>query len=156
MTAPTRSLVTALAIALSLLAALAGGPLTPAVSAEGRTFAVHLSSAGTGCPSLAQGQALFRVDDEGRFTWRIIVADIDNVTGAQLAAPSLDDAVRLFGGRGTPPGGIDPGNGLFAGGTLEADPGYITALVAALEDATATVTVYTADCPGGELRGPAR
>ena len=153
MQAPTRSLVTALAIALTLVGALASRPATPAVSAMERTFAVHLSNVGAGCPSHAQGQVLFRVDDEGRFTWRIFVANIDNVTGAYLTIPL--STVRLFGGRGMPSEGIDPGNGLLTEGQwiIAGDPGYIPALLAALENGTATFTVYTADCPGGELQG---
>ena len=153
MQAPTRSLVTALAITLTLLAALGSAHLTPAVSATERTFAVHLSSAGTGCPSHGQGQVLFRVDDEGRFTWRLILTNLDNVTAAYLTTPL--STVRLFGGRGTPPEGVDPGSGLFTEGDLAVvgDPGYIPALVAALADGTATVSVYTADCPGPALQG---
>jgi hypothetical protein len=143
------------------------------VLAGGGNFSVHLKGRNEvpANPSKGQGQAIFHLsDDETRLEYRLIVADIDEVTQAHIhcgaAGVNGPVVVFLFGPN---PAGVTK-NGTLAEGTITASnviprdpsaacPGGVANLadvVAKIKSGDAYVNVHTIDLPPGEIRGQFR
>jgi Cu/Zn superoxide dismutase len=150
--------------------------LAPATwsSAQTKNFSTHLTGAEEAPiprETPAQGEATFQVNDDGTISFRLIVANIDNVFAAHIHCGEVGEAgpvgVTLF--TGPVAGGTF--NGVLAEGTLTAPDsgnacGWTTLadVLAAMEAGTAYVNVHTndgvappntgpGDFPGGEIRG---
>jgi len=134
--------------------------------AMGDRFSTHLTDENTSVTTLAQGQALFTLSEDGQtMTYRVIVANIKNVTMAHIHVSDTP------GGNGAPVVWIYPSSpppALIAGrtqGTLA--KGSFTAadfvnhftgldmedLLHAIHEGRAYLNVHTTDNPGGEIRG---
>ena len=127
-----------------------------------RNFVAHLAGDHETPPndSLAQGQAIFHVDDDGSSaTFKLIVANIENVIAAHIhLAPVLvagPIVVPLFSG--APSGRFD---GILAQGTFTAAnftgplAGHpFSDLIDAMVNGNTYVNVHTTANPGGEIRG---
>jgi CHRD domain-containing protein len=149
-------------LALPILAALA---LAIAVAipalASVTNYRAHL--AGTeGIQTLGEGQAVFQLNDDGTaITYRLNVANIDNVTMAHIhLKPSGKVVVWLY--PSAPPSQLIPGrsDGTLMTGTITAadlkDPlaGMpLSALVAQIDEGNTYVNVHTTAYPAGEIRG---
>jgi hypothetical protein len=143
-------------------------------SAQTKNFRTHLTGAEEAPiprETPAQGQAIFQVNDDGTISFRLNVANIDNVFAAHIHCGAAGVAgpvgVTLFTG----PVGGGTFNGVLSEGTLTApDPGNacgwtsLSQVLAAMEAGTAYVNVHTndgvapantgpGDFPGGEIRG---
>jgi hypothetical protein len=162
-------------ILLAILATLAvAGP----AGAGSDTFTAHLSGGDEVPPneSLATGQAIFRLSADGTvLTYRLIVANIENVTAAHihLAPAGTNGGVVAFLFGNAPAGGGST-NGVLAEGTitsasltgsLAGQP--LSALLEEMRSGNAYVNVHTndgvaptgtgpGDLPGGEIRGQIR
>jgi hypothetical protein len=161
-----------------LAAALAGGAVlvlgSAALAVDNTYLASHLNG-GEEVPvreTRATGTAVFKLSDDGtELTYRLIVANIDNVIAAHIhvgAAGANGPVVAfLFGPAAAGGGGA---NGVLATGTITAAnlvgplAGHsLSDLVAAIESGNAYVNVHTndgigdintgpGDFPGGEIR----
>jgi hypothetical protein len=159
----------------TLLALVLAATLLPAGQALAqKNFQAHLTGeAERPVPreTQAQGQAIFQVNGDDSISFRLLVANIDNVFAAHIHCGGSEVAgpvgVTLFSG--------SPGSGRVSGtlseGTITApDPGNacgwadLGAVIAAMEAGTAYVNVHTndgvappntgpGDFPGGEIRG---
>ena len=165
-------LLMSLALALIGLAVLA--PPAPAAT----TYRAHLAGSNE-VPSRdtrAQGQAIFTLSADGtELRYRLIVANIDNVTASHihLGAADANGPVVAFL-YGTAASGQGAVNGVIATGTLTADDlvgplaGHpLSDLLSAIEAGNTYVNVHTndgvaptntgpGDFPGGEIRGQLR
>jgi hypothetical protein len=130
--------------------------------------------------SRAQGQAMFRVNDDGTVDFKLIASNIDNVIMAHIhcGRPGQNGPIRMWlapviGPTGAPlPSGGGPHDGVLAEGTFNpagiicpaANVGTDMALIAAMRDGLTYVNVHTndgvapnntgpGDFPGGEIRG---
>jgi CHRD domain len=158
----------------TLLVLVALAVLAPAGSTLSQTkrFRTHLSG-GEEVPArdtLAQGQAKFKVTDEG-LRFKLNVANIDNVFAAHIhcGAVGVNGPVGVTLFMGSPASGRF--SGTLATGTITApDPGNgcgwsdLDAVLAAIESGNTYVNVHTndgdatpnegpGDFPGGEIRG---
>lgn len=158
---------TALAVAASM---------TPiAAQAADTTFTAHLSASQEvpTNPSLAQGQAIFKLSSDGtELEYRLIVANLDNPVAAHIhlgPAGVNGPVVAFLFGPAAP--GTGQTSGVIATGTITAadlvgplagQP--LSELVEAIEAGDAYVNVHTndgdsstaggpGDIPGGEIRG---
>lgn len=152
-----KRLLIALALAVGLLAL----PATAAATPRGGTFIAHLTGDQETPPndSLAQGEVIFHLDADGTMSWKLIVANIDNVFAAHIHLAPRHMAAPphkwLFPATGpVPPIQLLPGrtDGILSEGTFTPDP----VLVAAMESGNAYVNVHTLLHPGGEIRGQLR
>jgi hypothetical protein len=142
--------------------------VTSGVSArQERNFTAHLSGGEEVPPndSRATGQAIFRVVDGGAaIEYRLIVANIENVTMAHihLAPAGQNGGVVVWLYPSAPPAQLIPGrfNGVLATGTiteanlvgaLAGQP--LSALIDYLASEGAYVNVHTSQFPPGEIRG---
>ena len=162
------SLVFALILVLSL-AAFGGA------NAQKTNFVAHLSgdSEVPQRDTLAQGQAVFQLSDDGTsLTYRLNVANINNVVASHIhiGAPDVAGPVVVFLFGAVPAGGGRT-DGVLATGTItEANfvgplAGHpFSDLLDAIESGNAYVNVHTndgvaptntgaGDFPGGEIRG---
>jgi hypothetical protein len=134
----------------------------------------------TPADSRAQGEAIFRVNDDGTVDFRLIASNIDNVIMSHIhcGRPGANGPIRMWlypviGPAGAPaPSGGGPQNGVLASGTF--DPagvicpatavGSNMALLDAMRAGLTYVNVHTndgangpntgpGDFPGGEIRG---
>lgn len=158
-----------LVFAVALLAA--GG--VSAAMAVTSNFTAHLMGAGENpdVETLATGEAVLMVDaDAGQASWRLLVANIQNVTQAHIhcGGPDVNGPVVVF------LFGLDPSpddhNGVLSTGTFDdsdvidrpdsaACPGGVSSfedLVDKIESGEAYVNVHTVVNPGGEIRGTLR
>ena len=130
--------------------------------------------------SRAQGEAIFRVNDDGTVDFRLIASNIDNVIMAHIhcGRPGQNGPIRMWlspviGPTGAPgPTGSGPHNGVLASGTFNpsgvicpaANVGTDMALLEAIRAGLTYVNVHTndgvaptntgpGDFPGGEIRG---
>jgi hypothetical protein len=130
--------------------------------------------------SRAQGQAMFRVNDDGTVDFKLIASNIDNVIMAHIhcGRPGQNGPIRMWlapviGPTGAPlPSGGGPHDGVLAEGTFNpagiicpaANVGTDMALIDAMRDGLTYVNVHTndgvapnntgpGDFPGGEIRG---
>ena len=138
------------------------------------------AGAPTPADSRAQGQAIFRVNDDGTVDFRLIASNIDNVIMAHIhcGRPGANGPIRMWlspvvGPTGAAlPGGGGPQNGVLATGTfnpanitcLAANVGTTMPLIDAMRAGLTYVNVHTndgvapgntgpGDFPGGEVRG---
>jgi len=148
------------------------------VLAQNSNYVAHLVG-GNEIPArdtLAQGQAIFKLSADGEsLDYRLIVANIDNVTASHIHVGAADvngPVVAFLFGSVAP--GSGRSDGVIATGTITAanlvgplagQP--LSALVAAIEAGNAYVNVHTndgvgstntgpGDFPGGEIRGQIR
>ena len=151
-----KRLLIALAVVIGMLAL----PATAAATPRTGTFIAHLTGdQETPVPtgSLAQGEVILHLNADGTMTWKLIVANIDNVFMAHIhvAPRHVGGPIRkwLFPASG-PPAQLLPGrtDGILSEGTFTPDPG----LLAAMESGDAYVNVHTLLHPGGEIRGQLR
>jgi hypothetical protein len=132
-------------------------------------------STATPADSKAQGQAIFRVNDDGTVDFRLIASNIDNVIMSHIhcGPAGANGPIRMWlypviGPAGAPgPSGAGPQNGVLASGTF--NPTGVTcpdgtALLTAIRNGLTYVNVHTndgvvpantgpGDFPGGEIRG---
>ena len=130
--------------------------------------------------SRAQGQAMFRVNDDGTVDFKLIASNIDNVIMAHIhcGRPGENGPVRMWlypvigptGAQG--PNGTGPHDGVLASGTFSfgsvtcpaSAVGTEMSLLAAMRAGLTYVNVHTndgvdgpntgpGDFPGGEIRG---
>jgi len=138
-------------------------------AANNRNFRAHLSGEDAGAMTLGQGQAIFQFSRDGEsLTYKLIVANIDNVTMAHIhLAPvgQVNGPPVLWLYPENPPAQLIPGtfNGILyertvtaanlvgplAGMTLED-------LRAAIQEGRTYVNVHTSQYPPGEIRGQLR
>ncbi|MCI0436057.1 MAG: CHRD domain-containing protein [Gemmatimonadetes bacterium] len=114
--------------------------------------------------SLAEGQAIFQLQSDGTLDYRLIVANIENVTQAHihLAPAGTNGGIVVWLYPSAPPAVLIPGrsDGNLAQGTItDSDVvGALTGqgvagLLPLLQSAGAYVNVHTSQIPGGEIRG---
>jgi hypothetical protein len=148
--------------------------------AANRNFGTHLASreevpsvVGLVIDSRAQGQAIFRVSEDGQsIQFKLIASNIENVVQAHihLGAAGVNGPVVVFL-YGVAPSGGGRTNGVLSEGTITAANliGPLTGhplsdLITAIESGGAYVNVHTndgidptntgpGDFPGGEIRG---
>jgi CHRD domain-containing protein len=150
--------------------------LVPATSSPAQTknFRTHLTGAEeapTPRETPAQGQAIFQVNDDGTISYRLIVANIDNVFAAHIHCGAAGVAgpvgVTLYSN----PGATGTFSGVLAEGTITAPDANnmcgwtsLSQVLAAMEAGLTYVNVHTndnvppantgpGDFPGGEIRG---
>jgi hypothetical protein len=142
--------------------------VTSGVSArQERNFTAHLTGGAEVPPvdTRATGQAIFRVVDDGMaIEYRLIVANIENVSMAHihLAPAGVNGPVVAWLYPSAPPPQLIPGrfSGVLATGTITADDLVgplagqpLSVLIDYLVDGGAYVNVHTSQYPGGEVRG---
>jgi hypothetical protein len=149
---------------LIVVAMLALGALTlpaTASAAPARTnlFIAHLVGDQETPPnaSLAQGEVIMHLNADGTVSYKLIVANINNVLMAHIhVAPRgvAGPIVQWLYPTSGPPPHLLPGrtDGILAQGTFT--PGG--ALLAAIENGDAYVNVHTTALPAGEIRGQLR
>jgi len=186
----TRS-ITGIAAAVALASALACASDKPMSPREVRiplfermggddNLGIHLNGDGEvpARPSQGQGQAIFRISDDGQSVeYKLIASNIDNVFMAHihLAPPGVNGPIVewLFPGTAAVPGPVGAGRveGVLATGTFTAAnlvgplAGHpLSDLLAAMRNDSTYVNVHTndgiaptntgpGDFPGGEIRG---
>lgn len=150
-----KRLLIALAVVIGMLAL----PATAAATPRTGTFIAHLTGDQETPPndSLAQGEVILHLNADGTMSWKLIVANIDNVFMAHIhiAPRHVAGPVRqwLFPASGPPPQ-LLPGrtDGILSEGTFTPDP----VLLAAIESGDAYANVHTLLHPPGEIRGQLR
>ena len=155
------------------------GLLFVASTAFGADFVAAPLSGGEEVPpndSKARGNATFDVSDDGtEITYKLIVANIDNVVASHIHVAPLGvngPVVAFLFGPAAPGGGTS--NGVIATGTITAAnltgplAGHpLSDLIAAMQSGGTYVNVHTndgvnppntgpGDIPGGEIRGQIR
>lgn len=146
-------------VALLALAALALPATASAAPARTNLFIAHLVGEQETPPNLspAQGEVIMHVNADGTVSYKLIVANILNVTMAHIhvAPRGVPGPIKqwLYPVSGPPPQLI-PGrsDGMLAQGTFTPTP----ALLAAIESGDAYVNVHTLAHPAGEIRGQLR
>jgi CHRD domain len=148
-------------IVIAMLALGALGLPATATAAPARTnlFIAHLVGDQETPPnaSLAQGEVIMHVNADGTVSYKLIVANINNVFMAHIhvAPRGVPGPIKQWlypvGG---PPTQLLPGrtDGILAQGTFTPTP----ELLAAIENGDAYVNVHTLLHPGGEIRGQLR
>jgi len=136
---------------------------------------VAAPGAPTPADSKAQGEAIFRVNDDGTVDFRLIASNIDNVIMSHIhcGASGTNGPVRMWlypviGPIGAPgPSGTGPHNGVLASGSfsptgvvcpdgtplLNAMRAGLTYVNVHTNDGTDGVNTGPGDFPGGEIRG---
>ena len=106
--------------------------------------------------SAAQGQVVMHLNADGTVSFKLIVANIRNVTMAHIhvAQRGVAGPIRQWLYPSGPPPQLRPGrtDGTLAEGTFTPTP----ELLAAIESGGAYVNVHTLQHPGGEIRGQLR
>jgi hypothetical protein len=159
----------------TLLALVLAATLIPAGQALAqKNFRTHLTGeAERPVPreTRAQGQAIFKVTGDDSISFRLIVANIENVFAAHIhcGGPEVAGPIGVTLFEGTPGSGRVSGT-LSADTITEPDPGNacewldVGDVIAAMEAGMAYVNVHTndgvappntgpGDFPGGEIRG---
>lgn len=162
-------------LVIGLLALAAVAAAATAVAASDRNFGVHLKGRNEipPRPTNAQGQALFRLSDDGSsIEYKVIAANLHNLVAGHihLGAETDNGPVVAFLVPNMPAGGGRV-SGVVAEGTITAasligplagQP--LSALLTAIESGNAYVNLHTndgaaptntgpGDFPGGEIRG---
>lgn len=146
-------------VAMLALGALALPATATAAPARTNLFIAHLVGDQETPPnaSLAQGEVILHMNADGTISYKLIVANINNVIMAHIhvAARGVAGPVKqwLYPVSGPPPK-LLPGrtDGILAEGTFTPTP----ALLAAIESGDAYVNVHTLLLPAGEIRGQLR
>ena len=142
----------------------------PVFAVHANQFMTHATGAEEVPPnaSRAQGQAVFRLSDDGmELSYRLVVANIENVTQAHIhrAPAGQNGGVVVWLYPSGPPAQLIPGRtqGVLAEGEITSDDLVGTlagedldALVDAIRAGNAYVNVHTSQIPGGEIRGQLR
>lgn len=128
---------------------------------NGKTYTAHLS----GVDSSAQGQATFKVADDGEsLEYKLIVANLEDIIEAHihLAPVGKDGPAVVWLYPSTPPALLIPGrtNGILAEGSITAahlvgplaDKTMVD-LIKEIKNGNAYVNVHTSKFPAGEIRG---
>jgi len=136
------------------------------VQAKPINFNAHLSTRIDEGKILGQGQAIFKISDDGQsISYRLIVANIENVTMAHIHVSPVAGmnglpAVWLY--PAAPPALLIPGRfqGTLQSGTFTASNfggllagKQVSDLVMAINEGRAYVNVHTTENPSGEIRG---
>lgn len=134
--------------------------------AMGDRFITHLTDENTSVMTLAQGQALFTLSEDGMtMSYRVIVANIKNVTMAHIHvadAPGVNGDPVVWIHPANPPPVLIPGRsqGTLVTGSFTADDfvNHIEVkdmedLLHAIHEGRAYLNVHTTANPGGEIRG---
>jgi hypothetical protein len=147
---------------LAVLVLVIAGLTTASVAgaATSTTFVAILSPV-AGCPTDGRGVAIVTVTDEGTLEYRLVVANLENVTAAHIHQGSTTGGVGLPGAvaflyDATSPVDVHDKVVLASGTITDADLIGIT-----LEDLTRQllagmsfyVNVHTTECPTGALAG---
>ncbi|MDP9382235.1 MAG: CHRD domain-containing protein [Chloroflexota bacterium] len=144
--------VRSLVLMLVAVLALAGASIP--VSAANANYTAHLTAdQETGAvESRAQGQFILRLQDDGTFYYKLIVANIENVRAAHihLGAPGQNGHVLV--GLYSNPTGTGRFSGVLAEGEFTPTQEFLTAL----EAGNLYVNVHTLQYGGGEIRGQVR
>jgi len=146
-------------IAILALGALALPATATAAPARTNLFIAHLVGDQETPPndSLAQGEVILHLNADGTISYKLIVANIDNVFMAHIhvAPRGVPGPIKqwLYPVSGPPPH-LLPGrtDGTLAEGTFTPT----SALLAAIESGDAYVNVHTLLLPAGEIRGQLR
>jgi len=146
-------------VAVLALGALALPATATAAPARTNLFIAHLVGDQETPPnaSLAQGEVVLHLNADGTISYKLIVANIDNVFMAHIhvAPRGVPGPIKqwLYPVSGPPPQ-LLPGrtDGILAEGTFTPT----AALLAAIESGDAYVNVHTLLHPGGEIRGQLR
>jgi len=146
-------------IAILALGALALPATATASPARTNLFIAHLVGNQETPPndSLAQGEVILHLNADGTISYKLIVANINNVFMAHIhVAPRgvPGPVVQWLYPVSGPPPVLLPGrtDGTLAEGTFTPTP----ALLAAIERGDAYVNVHTKLLPAGEIRGQLR
>ncbi len=145
-------------------AASAAAPAANAQSAP-RNFRAHLSGAGSGVDTQAQGQAVFQLNGDGtELSYKLIAANVENITQAHihLAPEGSNGPIVAWLYPPAPPSLLIPDrfDGVLAEGTitdaslvgpLAGQP--LAALLDAMRSGGAYVNLHTLQVPSGEIRG---
>jgi len=133
---------------------------TVAGAATSTTFVAVLSPV-AGCPTDGRGVAIVTVTEEGTLEYRLIVANLENVTAAHIhrgsvaSGPSTAGAVAFLYETTTPVDVHD--KVVLASGTITAtvEPDLTVEELAAelLGGTSFYVNVHTTECPSGALAG---
>lgn len=146
-------------MAMLALGALALPATATAAPARTNLFIAHLVGDQETPPndSLAQGEVILHLNADGTISYKLIVANINNVFMAHIhvAPRGVPGPIKqwLYPVSGPPPQ-LLPGrtDGTLAEGTFTPTP----TLLAAIESGDAYVNVHTLLHPGGEIRGQLR
>jgi hypothetical protein len=135
-------------------------------SHAGGQFGTHMTGANEtpARPSKGQGQLVLRLANDGTLLYRLLVANIEDVTQAHIhmAPPGTPGPVIAWLYPGAPPAQHIPGrfNGVLAEGTIsDADvvgplAGLgVVGLIATIRAGEAYANVHTVPFPPGEIRG---
>jgi len=132
-----------------------------------RNFTAHLSG-GEEVPSndsLAQGQAIFKLNKEGtELSFKVIASNIENITQAHIhrAPAGANGVVVAWLYPGGPPSQLIPGrsDGVLAEGVITSSNlvgslagGDLSDLVDEMRAGNTYVNVHTSGIPPGEIRG---
>ncbi|HET8629584.1 MAG TPA: CHRD domain-containing protein [Thermomicrobiales bacterium] len=152
-----------LALVAVVLAALSLGAGGAAAAGNGRNFVAHLAGSQETPPNstLSQGEAIFHLSPDGStLSYKLIVANIDNVTVAHihLGMPGVAGPVVVFLYHGpTIAGRFD---GVLAEGTITAADltgplagQSLSTLLNDIRSGDAYVNVHTTQFPAGQIRG---
>ena len=145
-------------IGLLALGALALPATATAAPARTNLFIAHLVGDQETPPnaSAAQGQVVMHLNADGTVSFKLIVANIRDVTMAHIhvAPRGVAGPIRQWLYPSGPPPQLRPGrtDGTLAEGTFTPTP----ELLAAIESGDAYVNVHTQQHPGGEIRGQLR
>jgi hypothetical protein len=136
---------------------------------EGGPHGTHMSGANETPPrpSRAQGQLVLRLEDDGTLAFKLLAANIEDVTQAHihLAPPGVPGPVIAWLYPAAPPAVHIPGrfDGVLAAGIItDADvtgplAGQgVASLVAAIRAGNAYANIHTILYPPGEIRGQVR
>jgi hypothetical protein len=134
------------------------------VAHVGGSFVATLSGEDAGAETRGRGVATFRMNDDGTMTYRLIVANIENVQMAHIhiAPPGSNGPIAVWLYPDGPPAVLIEGrvNGVLATGTIEDGDlmGPLAGMTVAdlagqIRTGQAYVNVHTVQYPGGEIRG---
>jgi hypothetical protein len=166
----TRRAVALLAGFLVALGGVAAAPAAQAQPPEQRNFVAPLSGAEE-VPAVdtdARGQTKLKLSADGtELSYRLIVANIENVTQAHLhqAPAGVNGPVVAWLYPDGPPPQLIPGrtDGVLATGVITADDLVgqmagepLSTLVEAIRDGDIYTNVHTSQFPAGEVRGQLR
>ena len=149
-----------LAILVLVIAGLTTASVAGAATTTATTFVAVLSPA-PGCPTSGRGVAIVTVTRDGTVSYRLMVANLENVTAAHIHQGSTTGGVGLPGAvaflyESTSPVDVHDRVVLASGTITDADLIGLT-----LEDLTSEllggtsfyVNVHTTECPTGALAG---
>jgi hypothetical protein len=141
----------------------------PVFAHDAENFRTHASGGEEVPPndSHATGQATFKLNDDGTLSYKLIVANIENVTQSHIhvAPAGSNGGITVWLYPDAPPARLIPGTsqGILAEGTITdaevvgplAGQG-VARLLAEMRAGNTYVNVHTSQFPPGEIRGQIR